>query len=121
MIIGVMRDMQTNYAITEALTKKDFVLEPYLLHIKEREVKSSFAKLRISAHKLQIEKGRQNNQYRPVNERLCFICNNGQVESEVHFILYCEHYNTERLSVFKKINDIYPIFNYLSDVDKYNC
>jgi hypothetical protein len=49
---------------------------------------SSFfkAKIRLSAHKLGIEKGR----YIEINknDRLCKICKNSYVENEKHFILY---------------------------------
>ncbi len=100
--------------------KRDFALEPYLLHIKEREVRSYFTKLRISAHTLQIEKGRHYLQYRPVAERKCPICNSGEVESEVHFVLYCAHYNMRRQSMFSDIQNIYPLFSSLTDVQRYN-
>lgn len=67
-----------------------------------------------------MEKGRHYTQYRPVNQRVCTACTGGHVESEVHFLLYCEHYTAERRLVFEKICEMYPVFSTLSDVDKYN-
>jgi hypothetical protein len=105
---------------TVLCTKNEFVLEPYLLHIKDKEVRSCLTKLRISAHKLHIETGRHCIPYRPVNERICRVCTSGQVESEVQFLLYCERHGAERLDMFDQIINIYPVFNTLSDIDKYN-
>ncbi len=94
--------------------------EPYLMHIKDKHMRSNLTKLRISAHKLQIEKGRHYPQYRPAKERICRACNIGLVESEVHFVLYCDLYNDERRIMMDGINNIYPVFSTLSDVDKFN-
>ena len=68
---------------------------------------------------LEIETGR----FRSIilEDRTCKICNDGQVESEVHFILLCKHYATSRSNFFEKINinllDCNPddLFRYLCE------
>ena len=54
-------------------------------------------KLRISAHKLNIEVGRYNKT--PRNERFCKKCNTGEIEDEMHFLLLCNHFETDRKNI----------------------
>jgi hypothetical protein len=100
--------------------KTTFEIEPYLLHTRERSTRSDFCKLRVSAHNLHIEKGRHQSQYKPVNQRTCMKCNNGDVESEVHLMLYCSHYRDERETMFDNLRNIYPCIDTLPEVNKYN-
>ena len=100
--------------------KTKFEIEPYLLHTRERNTRSDFCKLRVSAHNLHIEKGRHQAQYKPVNQRTCIQCNNGDVESEVHLMLYCSHYRDERETMFDNLRNIYPCIDTLPEVNKYN-
>ena len=48
----------------------------------------------------------------PPTERLCKICNSGDVEDELHFIFDCETYNTERESFFQRVNETNVEFVY---------
>ena len=50
-------------------------------------MKSNFCRLLCSGHSLTIETGRRINI--PRHERVCNLCNLGEVEDEVHFILKC--------------------------------
>ena len=52
-----------------------------------KEYITSFAKFRVSAHSLQIEKGRHKN--KAVIERLCPLCK-ADIETESHFLLQCQ-------------------------------
>ena len=54
----------------------------------------SLSKLRISAHKLQIEIGRYQGTLR-VN-RICCRCTSGQVEDEIHYLLHCTCHTNHR-------------------------
>ena len=51
--------------------------------------------LRLSAHKLEIEVGRQKTEMGR-NERICMHCRKGEVESEEHFLFDCPNYTEER-------------------------
>ena len=100
--------------------KDAIYLEPYLLLTNSREHRSAFTKLRISAHSLHIEKGRVQNNYKPVNQRICYYCNDGTVESEVHFLLYCKLYENERKTFISELSQIYPSIPLWSDIELYN-
>ena len=87
--------------ITYSVYKKQFILEKYmdLLSLKYR---ISLSKLRLSSHKLQVEIGRyaQNNVSR--NQRVCSLCNSGDIEDEYHFIIVCPVYTHFRSLYIKK-------------------
>jgi hypothetical protein len=54
-------------------------------------------KLRISAHKLKIEVGHYNKT--PRNERFCKKCNTDEIEDEMHFLLLCNPFETDRKNI----------------------
>ena len=62
------------------------------------------AQLRTSTHKLAIETGRYQRPVVPSNERVCRICNSGQVEDEIHFIGQCTAYNEHRKLLIQEMN-----------------
>ena len=96
--------------------KTSYCLENYLLSSNNsRKEISTFAKIRISCHKLHIEEGR----YRkiPLQERICQLCS-VKVEDEKHFVLSCSKLETCRKSFYDKITDIYPAFNFINISDQ---
>ena len=79
----------------------NFSREKYLdLNIQIHKRKH-FSKLRISAHDLQIEKGRYNKT--PLERRLCNFCRQSVVEDEFHFMLKCDLYAAERQALFDSL------------------
>ena len=82
------------------LYKKEFVIESYLLYIKDYKLRKLLAKFRLSSHDLEIEKGRHVNPTIPEELRLCKLCSSCSVESEKHFLLTCSKYQTERVQLF---------------------
>ena len=48
---------------------------------------SSFTEFRVSAHSLEIEKGRHKKKL--LSERICPLCKSS-VETEIHFLLHCQ-------------------------------
>ena len=52
------------------------------------------SKLRISAHKLQMEIGRY--QGTLWENRICCRCTSGQVENEIHYLLHCTYHADHR-------------------------
>jgi ribosomal protein L32 len=84
--------------------KDDFELEKYLLNIKNKKVRSSLTKLRISAHTLKIEMGRYHKPAKiPVDLRLCERCN--EVENEYHLVMKCSMYNNIRNTLFCNVEE----------------
>ena len=72
-----------------------FVIELYLafpINLKERRL---LTKIRISAHNLEIERGRYSRPIISREDRFCKYCKNA-VEDEKHFVLKCPLYNNIR-------------------------
>ena len=75
-----------------------FGRESYLDHIKDFKLRKIISKFRCSDHVLEIEMGRHKNL--KVNERTCKLCNNGDIETEVHFLQLCPTYEQFRARYF---------------------
>ena len=91
--------------------KSSFKFEPYLDILSDFRIRSVLAKLRLSAHTLQIETGRFCKIKTPRNERFCQYCkalNISTVEDEIHFFLTCPLYNDERKQLFDSIYRNFP-------------
>ena len=100
--------------------KKEFSLESYVVSLTSRKQCSEFAKLRISAHKLQIELGRYNRpNIIPINKRYCPHCRNGDIEDEIHFVIDCSLYADERNILFDEIKNIVPNFGNMTKSEKF--
>jgi hypothetical protein len=86
--------------------KKTFEYEKYLDFKKRKEI----TKLRISAHRLEVEVGR----YRPKKgrvkpeERVCKFCDLGKVEDEMHVVMVCPMYVHQRKAMLDTIFQIFP-------------
>ena len=72
----------------------------YLTLLDKFVVRSTRGKLRISAHPLEIEKGRYKKL--PVGERACNHCIAKPVEDEIHFISNCLSNDQERKELFEE-------------------
>ena len=84
-------------ASTKADTYRTFKMnmsfEAYLSHPKRKE-RVAMTKLRISDHKLMVEKGRHFNPIIPRENRKCHMCTT-EVENEVHFLTDCKMYGSQ--------------------------
>ena len=65
---------------------QNFGLEPYIEIIHDRSMKRNICSFKISAHHLQIERGRYPGTN--IDERLCNQCN--VTEDETHFLFECK-------------------------------
>ena len=69
----------------------NFKFQPYLDIIKSTKLRISLSRLRVSAHRLEIEKGRWHKPQKILySDRKCQICNT--LEDEFHFLLECPLY-----------------------------
>jgi hypothetical protein len=64
-------------------------MEEYLSLIQNPTIRRTFSQYRISNHKLQIERGRYENI--PQEERICQLCDSGEVENEFNFAVTCQN------------------------------
>ena len=83
--------------------KYDYKSEEYLDIIKNVEQRRLLTKFRISNHKLAIETGRYGKQKTQVDQRICVLCNNREIETEEHMLLHCPCYSSLRQKCFGKI------------------
>ena len=82
--------------------KEQYCAEPYIIKYLSPHLRSCLAQFRAGILPIEIELGRFRNK-RP-GERLCILCNNGEIEDEIHFLLRCEHYMQFRNFLFTNTN-----------------
>ncbi|MCU7800554.1 MAG: reverse transcriptase family protein [gamma proteobacterium symbiont of Lucinoma myriamae] len=97
--------------------KSDYKLENYLLSSDNtRQEITTFAKLRLSSHKLQVEEGRYKKI--PLQQRICQLCNT-DIEDECHFVLNCVKLDRIRNIFFNELCNIVPSFSLMSDSERF--
>ena len=80
--------------------KTEFGKEPYVENFLSKNRRSTVAQIRTGTSFLRIETGRYERQVSengnfeklPVEKRICRICESGEVEDELHFMLKCNSY-----------------------------
>ena len=89
---------------------RNYDLAPYLTLITDKNLRTTLTKYRLSEHSLAIEVGRHRQTWLPKENRLCPHCEQGTVETELHFLTQCTKYEDIRLNYFKKISEVLPEF-----------
>ena len=110
----ISNEKSPNKLLNYSTYKHSFKIENYILSIPLKE-RRNFTKLRISAHTLEIEKGRHTKPKTPVENRLCRFCPAQCIETEKHFLLDCIAYDKERLQLIESLKDISTINIYDDD------
>ena len=95
--------------------KNNVFLEEYLNDIKNIKYRQALTKIRISAHSLQIKKGRY---CRPVIPREQKNCTENACDNEIHFLTKCHFHSDERNRLFKQFNDVSKHFKDMPDKDR---
>ena len=110
-------EMRNNNKLrTYRLLKNTYHEEKYL-KIPNIQHRTAITKLRISSHKLHIEKGRHN--HIPLQERICQYCELDEIEDEYHFVANCTLYRTERESLYAYVKDKFHSFGFLDEREKF--
>jgi exonuclease III len=89
---------------TYSTIKKKYSIETYLVNNLPLSITQAIAKIRISAHDLEIERGWRKPNYIPRDERWCRFCKN-QIEDELHFIVACPLYDNIRSGTLCHCNE----------------
>ncbi len=110
---------------TYALFKDTFNYEDYLDFTVDYKKRKNVTKLRISAHKLEIESGRYQNHKKgkvrvQAKDRVCKFCSSSQVEDEKHVVMYCNNYADDRRILFKLLQNIFPGVSCLDEDEQFN-
>ena len=85
--------------------------------MKNKNYRRALTRLRVSAHKLNIEIGRQRRPYIPRHQRLCLYCNCGDIDDEIHFLLKCNFHAEARHSLFQLIASYLPLQELINEVE----
>jgi len=91
--------------------KATLALEPYLKIVNKWSLRKAMAKLRVSAHKLEVETGRHNGIL--LENRLCTYCDSrglAVIEDEYHFVLCCPKYATLRVKYINTLDTQFKTF-----------
>ena len=113
--------MDTNKLRLYKTFKASFNCEPYIDLVKNRNQRSDLTRIRISAHHLEIERGRWSGT--PANQRFCKYCKfSGSteklVDDEKHFALICPSFAVKRQCFLGKLRSIGIIFDELDNDQK---
>ena len=95
---------------TYRILKQDHKPNKYLTVIKDPKLRSAVAKMRLSDHRLMIEKGR----HLKSEHRICTKCNLHLLEDESHAVMVCPAFSDIRLALFSDIRRL------LTDWDNMN-
>ena len=96
--------------------KQSYKRENYCHVNMKRSQRALIAKLRLGILPIRVETGRYNSIKR--EERLCLVCNNGDVEDEQHDMFYCKVHSEIRLCLLDKARETEPNFINFNDVEK---
>uniref|UniRef100_A0A4W5RDT1 ribonuclease H n=1 Tax=Hucho hucho TaxID=62062 RepID=A0A4W5RDT1_9TELE len=97
---------------------REYELADYLYSVRDTKQRQILTKYRLSDHRLAIETGRHKKTWLPKEERVCGHCTTGEVETEMHFLLYCDKYSSPRDTLFTEMTTFIPNFNSLNPEEK---
>jgi hypothetical protein len=117
--VRARRGQGLNKLRTYRLFKSEYKVEGYITCVMGRAQRRALAQFRSGVAPIRLETGRyERGRYLPVEERICYLCDNNAVESEIHVILECPVYNDIREDLFHHCNTSMPNFNDLSAEQK---
>ncbi len=96
--------------------KQSFGSEKYLRIDLDRYDKSLLSQFRCGILPIEIETGRYKNLAR--KDRICTLCNTGEIENQVHFALYCPVYNHLRVEFVNTCRNRILGWDILTDIGK---
>ena len=90
-------------------------VEEYLFYIPDTRWMKALS-LRMSSHMLEIERGRH---VKPLEQRICQRCTSNSVDDEIHFLITCSYFATQRTSLLAESKLLNSEFDSLSNDDKF--
>ena len=103
---------------TYSTLKNNFGLEPYLGLVQNRSQRIHLTRLRISAHNLNIERGRYKGL--ALEQRVCKYCPSEiNIDDELHFLTKCKTFLTSRNCLYGKFSSIDPTFENMTENQKF--
>ena len=100
--------------------KFEHSLEEYLFYIPDTRWMKALSRLRMSSHMLEIERGRHvKPQKLPLEQRICQRCTSNSVDDDIHFLITCSYFATQRTSLLAESKLLNSEFDSLSTDDKF--
>ena len=100
--------MQTNVALN-----RQYTVATYPTTVSDTKLRRI-----LSEHNMAVEVGQHRQTWLPRKERLCSYCDQGTVETELHFLTHCNQYESLREQYFAKIIQRFPDFLHLNDPER---
>ena len=94
-LLALKPKLRTYRKFKDTLGCEDYV------YLDNRKRRSQIAQLRLGILPINIEVGRFRNLQ--VDERLCEVCNSGQIEDEFHFVMVCSAYDGSREKLLAEV------------------
>ena len=94
---------------TYILIKNQYNTEDYVKAHLPKQERSFLAQLRCGVLPLRVETGRFSG-LKP-EERVCQLCESGEIEDEKHFILMCNRYINQRQVLFRQLDQSFYLLN----------
>ena len=80
--------------------KFEHLLEEYLFYNPDTRWMKALSRLRMSSHMLEIERGRHvKPQKLPLEQCICQRCTSNSIDDEIHFLITCSYFATQRTSL----------------------
>ena len=99
--------------------KENYSTEDYVKYNISRRQRSLMAQFRIGILPLHVETGRFRGT--PLEQRICFMCNDNEIETEQHFLLECNMYQELRTILYDEVCSQNQEFINLDNEDKFKC
>ena len=92
----------------------------YLFYIPDTRWMKALSRLRMSSHMLEIERGRHvKPQKLPLEQRICQRYTSNSIDDEIHFLITCPYFFTQRTSLLAESKLFNIEFDSLSNDDKF--
>ena len=90
----------------------------YLTTVTDKNLRKTLTMYRLSDHSLAVEKDRHHQTWLPREDRLCCHCDEGAVETELHFLTQCHKYRHIKEEFFPLLEKHCPEFGGLTEREK---
>uniref|UniRef100_A0A671YR74 ribonuclease H n=1 Tax=Sparus aurata TaxID=8175 RepID=A0A671YR74_SPAAU len=97
---------------------RQYTVAEYLTTVTDQNLRKTLTMYRLSDHSLAVEKGRHHQTWLPREDRLCCHCDEGAIETELHFLTQCHKYRHIREEYFPQFEKQCPEFRGLTEREK---
>ena len=91
----------------------------YVSDLTDTRLIAAVARLRLSSHNLEIERGRHTRPKTPVGNRICRRCQTTQVDDKIHFLMQCNIFELDRKALLSEAGKYITNFNTQCDTEQF--